>query len=301
MHIFTCVSFVRPSIEWFSTVSISFYCWYKNREHISQISMLSLPSFFSSLNRISQSASIITNDGPLQREANETTQRNRSEHISDSQNNVKFLVQNDSISLHINATHSIPLAVTTSPFQTTNESVNSTQKTEVDDGIEQLTVLSTKSTNLKPCPLQPTNSIGPIDVDIEYESLTSIEQRFHNRLEPGGCFKPNDCEQTSNRVAIVIPYRDRDTHLSIFLKNIHPFLMKQQADYGIFVVEQFGNGLFNRAALMNIGFLEAKKLAKFQCFIFHDVDLIPLDDRNLYRCPMQPRHMSVAIDTMQFK
>lgn len=77
--------------------------------------------------------------------------------------------------------------------------------------------------------------------------------------------------------------------------------MKQQADYGIFVVEQFGNGLFNRAALMNIGFLEAIKLSHWNCLIFHDVDLIPLDDRNLYRCPIQPRHMSVAIDTMKFK
>lgn len=174
------------------------------------------------------------------------------------------------------------------------------ESNEIDDGIDRST-FSKYDANLKPCPSQPANLIGPIDIDIEYESLASIEQRFRGRLEPGGCSKPNDCKQTNNRVAIIIPYRDRVTHLSIFLKNIHPFLMKQQTDYGIFVIEQFGTDLFNRAALMNIGFLEARKLSQWDCFIFHDVDLIPLDDRNLYRCPKQPRHMSVAIDTMQFK
>lgn len=78
--------------------------------------------------------------------------------------------------------------------------------------------------------------------------------------------------------------------------------MKQQVEYGIFIIEQKTGDKFNRAALLNIGFLEALKLHKWDCFIFHDVDLIPLDDRNLYRCPdKQPRHMSVAVDTMGFK
>ena len=58
---------------------------------------------------------------------------------------------------------------------------------------------------------------------------------------------------------------------------------------------------FNRAALLNIGFLEASKLYDFQCFIFHDVDLLPEDDRNLYVCPSMPRHMSVAIDKLKYK
>lgn len=198
-------------------------------------------------------------------------------------------------------------------FNATNESnsmhldrllsTNRTRKTEINDEIDRTTLLNDHENLIPLCPSQPAaNSNGPIDIDIEYESLASIEQRFQNRLGLGGYSKPNDCKQKNNRVAIVIPYRDRQTHLSIFLKNIHPFLMRQQADYGIFVIEQYGNGLFNRGALMNIGFLEARKLSHWDCFIFHDVDLIPLDDRNLYsRCPKQPRHMSVAIDTMQFK
>lgn len=52
---------------------------------------------------------------------------------------------------------------------------------------------------------------------------------------------------------------------------------------------------------MNIAFVEALKQNNFQCFVFHDVDLVPEDDRNMYSCPTQPRHMSVAIDEMGYK
>ena len=46
-----------------------------------------------------------------------------------------------------------------------------------------------------------------------------------------------------------------------------------------FVIEQTGKEKFNRGALMNIGFLEANKVDNFDCFVFHDVDLVPEDDR----------------------
>ena len=35
---------------------------------------------------------------------------------------------------------------------------------------------------------------------------------------------------------------------------------------------------------MNIAVKEALKLDDFDCFIFHDVDLIPENDRNIYEC-----------------
>lgn len=83
--------------------------------------------------------------------------------------------------------------------------------------------------------------------------------------------------------------------------NIHFLLQKQQLDYALFLVEQIGNQTFNRAKLMNIGFVEALKLYDWKCFIFHDVDLLPEDDRNIYSCANQPRHMSVAIDKFYYK
>ena len=53
--------------------------------------------------------------------------------------------------------------------------------------------------------------------------------------------------------------------------------------------------------LMNIGAAEALRQDAYQCFVFHDVDLLPEDDRNIYSCPEQPRHMSVAIDVFKYK
>lgn len=245
---------------------------------------------FDPFNRISQSTSIVVKDQQLQHQHSVTAHRNQSKPIVDDQKFAKYLMKND------NATRLIPSEINDSPSNI-NTSAN---HPHVIVDTEQSTLLN-DNTNSKPCPLEPSDLTGPIDVAIEYESLESIAQRFHGRVEPGGYYKPIECTQVNNRVAIVIPYRDKLAHLSIFLKNMHPFLQKQQADYGIFVVEQFGSGLFNRAALLNIGFLEARKLSQWDCFIFHDVDLIPLDNRNLYRCPKQPRHMSVAVDTMQFK
>ena len=61
------------------------------------------------------------------------------------------------------------------------------------------------------------------------------------------------------------------------------------------------NHLFNRTMLMNVGFTEAMKDFAWNCCIFHDVDLLPEDDRNLYTCPTQPRHMSVAVDKFKYK
>ncbi len=78
---------------------------------------------------------------------------------------------------------------------------------------------------------------------------------------------------------VYLSLRDRAAHLRLFLHHMHPFLQRQQLDYRIFVVEQAGRGEFNRAALMNVGYKEAVLKDDFQCFVFHDVDLLPEDDR----------------------
>ncbi|CAB1317521.1 unnamed protein product, partial [Coregonus sp. 'balchen'] len=62
-----------------------------------------------------------------------------------------------------------------------------------------------------------------------------------------------------------------------------------------------GEDTFNRAKLLNVGYTEALKDAEYDCFIFSDVDLIPMDDRNLYHCYDQPRHFAIAMDKFGFR
>ena len=59
--------------------------------------------------------------------------------------------------------------------------------------------------------------------------------------------------------------------------------------------------MFNKAAMMNIGFTEANNMADFDCFIFHDVDMLPEDDRNIYVCSDQPRHMAFHVDKFKYQ
>jgi hypothetical protein len=148
-----------------------------------------------------------------------------------------------------------------------------------------------------PCPDVPPGLVGFIPVS--YSSPTHEElERLHPELELGGRWQPENCTAV-DRVALVVPFRDRDAHLRTFLQHIHPFLQKQQLDYCLFVVEQSSSSAFNRGMLMNIGYVEALKMnPTWDCFIFHDVDLLPENDHNIYSCPVMPRHMSVAVDTM---
>ncbi|XP_064860105.1 beta-1,4-galactosyltransferase 1-like isoform X2 [Oncorhynchus nerka] len=59
--------------------------------------------------------------------------------------------------------------------------------------------------------------------------------------------------------------------------------------------------MFNRAKLVNIGYAEALKEYDYDCFVFSGVDIIPIDDRNPYKCFSQPRHLSVSMDKFGFK
>ena len=64
----------------------------------------------------------------------------------------------------------------------------------------------------------------------------------------------------------------------------------------MFIIEQSENHSFNKGKLQNIGFKEAQRYGKFDCFVFHDVDMIPEDERNYYGCPTSPRHLSPSLD-----
>ncbi|XP_069505336.1 beta-1,4-galactosyltransferase 1-like isoform X2 [Ambystoma mexicanum] len=148
------------------------------------------------------------------------------------------------------------------------------------------------------CPETSPHLVGPVNINLSIVwSLEDISYAYPN--VQGGHFHPADCS-ARQRIAVIIPFRRRETHLAIWLFYMHQFLQRQQADYGIYVIEQHGDLQFNRAKLMNVGFAEASK-DNYNCFIFSDVDIVPLDDRNYYRCSGNPRHMANALDKFNFR
>ena len=72
---------------------------------------------------------------------------------------------------------------------------------------------------------------------------------------------------------IIIPFRERDTHLEYFIKNIIPLLQEHLPNSKVIVVEQNKGKLFNRGMLLNVGFKEYENKTKY--FFTHDVDMIP--------------------------
>jgi hypothetical protein len=112
----------------------------------------------------------------------------------------------------------------------------------------------------------------------------------------------SQCQKSSEslqNIAFIIPYRNRTDNLKVFLNNMHPYLTRQKINYGIYLIEPVASVTFNRALLMNIGFLESQKDAlkplslddllsnhthnqtnqfpvksiSWNCFVFHDVDM----------------------------
>ncbi|CAF1125322.1 unnamed protein product [Didymodactylos carnosus] len=153
------------------------------------------------------------------------------------------------------------------------------------------------------CPPIPPDLQGPIpiiDPPKNFTILSNINSTYHPHVQYGGSGKPTNC-LARHKVGIIVPYRNRLDILEHFLYHTHALLQRQQIDYRIYVCEQAFNKTFNKGIVMNACFKEILLIEpNTQCFIFHDVDLLLIDDRNMYTCPMNPRHLSVAIDKFQF-
>ena len=80
-------------------------------------------------------------------------------------------------------------------------------------------------------------------------------QQLSTLLTNSGLWSPESCK-ARNRVAIVIPFRDRETNLKLNYTIYIHFMLCQQIDYGIFLVESVEETKFNRGLLMNIGYVE---------------------------------------------
>lgn len=60
-------------------------------------------------------------------------------------------------------------------------------------------------------------------------------------VKVGGRHAPKDCI-SPHKVAIIIPFRNRQEHLKYWLYYLHPILQRQQLDYGVYVINQVMSG-----------------------------------------------------------
>lgn len=149
------------------------------------------------------------------------------------------------------------------------------------------------------CPQESPLLKGAVKLSFE-PTLTLKDVQMENKAVAKGEYEPPDCSARQS-VAILIPQRSRERHLLYLMHHLHPFLQRQQLHYAIYVIQQAGNATFNRAKLLNIGYLEALKDYSWDCFIFHDVDLVPENDRNVYVCDRQPKHFVVGRNATGYK
>lgn len=81
--------------------------------------------------------------------------------------------------------------------------------------------------------------VGPLRVEFSDPVTLDLVRSENTVLRRGGRFKPNDCI-AQQKVALIIPFRNRDEHLKFWLYYLHPILQRQQLDYGVYVINQVG-------------------------------------------------------------
>ncbi|KAG9490614.1 hypothetical protein GDO78_006110 [Eleutherodactylus coqui] len=94
-----------------------------------------------------------------------------------------------------------------------------------------------------------------------------------------------------HRLALIIPFRERFEELLSFVPHMHQYLSDKKIRHHIFVVNQVDHYRFNRASLINVGFLESGNDTDY--IAMHDVDLLPLNPSLDYGFPEKgPFHVA---------
>ncbi|NXA64068.1 B4GT7 galactosyltransferase, partial [Mohoua ochrocephala] len=86
-----------------------------------------------------------------------------------------------------------------------------------------------------------------------------------------------------HRLALLVPFRERFEELLAFVPYMHRFLSKKRIRHHIFILNQVDHFRFNRASLINVGFLESGNDTDY--IAMHDVDLLPLNEHLDYSFP----------------
>ncbi|KAH9500049.1 Beta-1,4-galactosyltransferase 7 [Bulinus truncatus] len=99
-------------------------------------------------------------------------------------------------------------------------------------------------------------------------------------------------ESGGHKMCIIVPFRDRFEELLEFTPYMRTFLEKQNVNHKLIVVNQMDKYRFNRASLINVGFLESRNQCDY--IAMHDVDLLPVNEDLLYKYPEESKPYHLA-------
>lgn len=85
------------------------------------------------------------------------------------------------------------------------------------------------------------------------------------------------------KLAVLVPFRERFEELLQFVPHMNLFLNKQKIPHHIFILNQIDRFRFNRASLINVGFLYTKN--NYDYIAMNDVDMLPLNENLTYAYP----------------
>ncbi|XP_069507645.1 beta-1,4-galactosyltransferase 7 isoform X2 [Ambystoma mexicanum] len=134
---------------------------------------------------------------------------------------------------------------------------------------------------------------------LQFSCSTEISRRVHERMPvaPNPCahehagISKDDPSWGPHTLALVVPFRERFDELLNFVPHMHEYLAKKMIRHRIFVVNQVDHFRFNRASLINVGFLESGNDTDY--IAMHDVDLLPLNSELDYSFPANgPFHVA---------
>lgn len=206
----------------------------------------------------------------------------------------------DSISTEgVQETGSLPVSSPTTHTETSTTKTTS----QYDNGAEPIInidpLVPLRDPN-EPCPYNSSDLDGlrkpPMAFRPTWREIDALMTKLNIK---DGCSQPTDCISVE-RVAVIIPYKDREDHLVKWLWHMHKLLVRQRRNYCVFVSEPLGNGHFNKGSTMNSAVKEVIKRG-FDCIVLHDVDMLLEDDHNIYQCEDNPVHLSPLIDKFKYK
>ncbi|PVD30875.1 hypothetical protein C0Q70_10150 [Pomacea canaliculata] len=117
--------------------------------------------------------------------------------------------------------------------------------------------------------------------------ITQTGSEVHPRDPETG----HNAENDGHRLAVLVPFRDRFEELMEFVPHLSSFLTNQNKQHKIVILNQVDKYRFNRASLINVGYLEMK--AECDHMAMHDVDLLPVNPELEYKFPEQgPYHLA---------